>query len=61
MTGDYAMKHPSAFSRQRGVMLLEDLDEGIFLTVLDRACNEVRTERLSTERSAKLRVGGTAP
>ena len=41
-----------------GVMLLEDLDEGILLTLFDRSCNEVRTERLSTERTAKLKVGG---
>jgi hypothetical protein len=41
-----------------GVMLLEDSDEGINLTLLDRACQEVRTERLSTERGAKLKVGG---
>ena len=41
-----------------GVMLLEDSDEGIQLTLLDRTCREVRTERLSTERAAKLKVGG---
>lgn len=41
-----------------GVMLLDDTDDGIHLTLLDRACREVRTEHLSTERSAKLQVGG---
>jgi hypothetical protein len=41
-----------------GVMLLDDTDEGIHLTLLDRACQEVRTERLSTERGTKLKVGG---
>jgi hypothetical protein len=41
-----------------GLMLLDDTDDGIHLTLLDRACQEVRTERLSTERAAKLRVGG---
>jgi hypothetical protein len=39
-------------------MLLDDTDDGIHLTLLDRACREVRTERLSTERGAKLKVGG---
>jgi len=43
-----------------GIMLLEDLDEGIFLTLFDRACSEVRTERLSTERAAKLKVGAAS-
>jgi len=42
-----------------GIMLLEDLDEGIDLTLFDRACNEIRTERLSTERTTtKLTIGG---
>jgi hypothetical protein len=41
-----------------GVMLLDDTDDGIHLTLLDRDCQEVRTERLSTERGAKLKVGG---
>jgi hypothetical protein len=41
-----------------GVMLLDDTEDGIHLTLLDRACQEVRTERLSTERGAKLKVGG---
>lgn len=43
-----------------GVMLLEDRDDGIHLTLLDSACQEVRSERLSTERSARLRVGGAS-
>jgi hypothetical protein len=43
-----------------GVMLLDDTDEGIHLTLLDRACQEVRTERLSTERGAKLKVSGAS-
>jgi hypothetical protein len=41
-----------------GLMLLEDSEEGIHLTLFDRECREVRTERLSTERAAKLKVGG---
>lgn len=41
-----------------GVMLLEDQDDGIQLTLFDRNLREVRSERLSTERGTKLSVGG---
>lgn len=41
-----------------GIMILEDSEDGLHLTLLDRSCREVRTERLSTERAAKLKIGG---
>lgn len=41
-----------------GLMTLEDLDDGVFLTCYDRALMEIRTERISVQRGAKLKVSG---
>jgi hypothetical protein len=38
-------------------MTLDDGDDGILLTQFDGACREVRTEKLSTNRTTKLKVG----
>jgi hypothetical protein len=44
--------------RQSGIMTLEDRDDGLHLTLFDGSGTELRTERLSTPRSAKVRVSG---
>lgn len=41
-----------------GLMTLEDLDEGVFLTCYDKALGEIRTERIAVPRGAKLKVSG---
>ncbi len=47
---------PGSFD-ENGLMILEDSDDGVVLTLYDRACREVRAERLSTSRNAVLKVG----
>jgi hypothetical protein len=47
---------PGSFE-EAGLMLLDDADEGILLTLFDKSCRELRTERLSTHRATKLKVG----
>jgi hypothetical protein len=47
---------PGTFE-EAGVMTLDDGDDGILLTQFDGACKEVRTEKLSTNRATKLKVG----
>jgi hypothetical protein len=42
-----------------GVMTLEDREEGIQLSLFDRAGNEVSQETLTVSRGAKLRVSGS--
>lgn len=50
---------PGSFAEPAGgLMILEDLDEGVILTCYDGALAEVRTERLPMLRGAKLRVSG---
>lgn len=41
-----------------GVMTLEDLEDGIHLTLFDSLCREVRRERLIAARAPRLRVSG---
>ena len=43
-----------------GVMTLEDREDGVHLTLFDSLCREIRRERLTSERGARLRVGGLA-
>jgi hypothetical protein len=47
---------PGAFE-EAGIMTLDDSDDGILLTLFDGACKELRTERLSTNRATKMKVG----
>jgi hypothetical protein len=47
---------PGAFE-EGGLMTMEDTDDGILLAVFDRNCQELRTERLSTAKATKLKVG----
>jgi hypothetical protein len=47
---------PGTFE-EGGLMMLEDSDDGILLTLFDRNCQELRTERLSTFKATKLKVG----
>jgi hypothetical protein len=47
---------PGSFE-EAGIMMLDDTDDGILLTQFDGACREVRTEKLSTNRATKLKVG----
>jgi hypothetical protein len=43
---------------QFGLLTLEDLEDGIHLTLYDNQCNEHRRERLVAPRGPKLRVSG---
>lgn len=47
---------PGSFD-EAGLMVLDDADEGILLTLFDGSFHEVRSERLSTNRATKLKVG----
>jgi hypothetical protein len=47
---------PGSFG-EAGLMLLDDDDDGILLTQCDAQGNTLRTERLSTSRGTKLKVG----
>ncbi len=40
-----------------GLMTLDDDDDGIVLKLYDSRCTELRTERLSTQRATKMKVG----
>jgi hypothetical protein len=48
---------PGSFDADGGLMILDDDDDGILLTVFDAECREQRTERLSVERATKMKVG----
>ena len=48
---------PGSFDRA-GVMVLDDHDSGIHVTLFDEALEVSRRERLSTGRGVKLRVSG---
>jgi hypothetical protein len=48
---------PGTFEED-GLMVLDDDDEGILLTTFDKAFSVARTERLSTQRTTRLKVGG---
>lgn len=48
---------PGSFD-QAGLMILEDADEGFVLRVFDPKCKEIRSEKLSVSRAAKMRVAG---
>jgi hypothetical protein len=41
-----------------GVMTLEDREDGVHLQQFDSLCREVRRERLTSERTARLHVSG---
>lgn len=47
---------PGSFS-EGGLLTLEDSDDGVLLSIFDRTLGAPRTERLSTHRATKLRVG----
>ena len=48
---------PGSFDRA-GVMILDDHDSGIHLTLFDRELKETERSRLSTSRGVRLRVSG---
>jgi hypothetical protein len=48
---------PGSFG-EGGLLTLEDDDDGILLTLFGKDLTPARTERLSTQRAARLRVGG---
>jgi hypothetical protein len=41
-----------------GIMTLEDRDDGVHLALYDTLWSEIRRERLTTDRTARLRVAG---
>jgi hypothetical protein len=41
-----------------GIMTLEDREDGVHLVQYDALCREIRRERLTSERTARLRVSG---
>jgi hypothetical protein len=41
-----------------GIMTLEDRDDGVHLALFDSLCSEIRRERLTTDRTARLRIAG---
>lgn len=43
-----------------GIMTLEDREDGVHLVQFDSLCREIRRERLTTERGARLRIAGKA-
>jgi hypothetical protein len=48
---------PGAFG-EGGLMMLEDADDAVILTAYDSALRVSRTERLSVQRGAKMKVSG---
>jgi len=44
-----------------GIMTLEDRDDGVHLTRYDAICREIRRERLTSERTTRVRLLGKGP
>jgi hypothetical protein len=44
-----------------GIMTLEERDDGVHLTLYDAWCRDIRRERLTSERTARVKVVGKPP
>ncbi len=43
---------------KNGIMMLEDPEDGIYVTLYDNQCRQMSREHLSVDRGAKLRISG---
>ncbi len=50
---------PGTFDRG-GIMVLEDVEDGIAMRIFDAKCEELRSEKLVVSRAAKMRVAGAS-